>query len=62
MLIDLDIKVSQLEHALNSINTCNEKTELLNELSEMLSVLLNSSKEGHHRVILNRKNLLLGKL
>ncbi len=55
MLVDVDIKESHLESVLNSINNGNKKTEFLDDLSNMFSGLLYSSKEGHHRIVVNRK-------
>ena len=55
MLVDVDIKESQLEVALNSMNNGDKKAELLEDLSNMFSNLLYSSKEGYHRIVVNRK-------
>ena len=54
MLIEVDIKKSQLETALDRMDSNTEKSEFLSGLSDMFSDLLYSSSKGYHRIFVNR--------
>ena len=55
MLVEVDIKRDQIENVLDCLNDDSKKQRYLNELGDMFTDLLKSSREGYHRIFINRK-------
>ncbi len=55
MLVEVDIKRDQVEKVLDCLDTADKKQQYLNELGNLFTDLLTSSRAGLHRIFINRE-------